>query len=257
LSEARVANAATERVLPSMNPRARTATPLRFCVALALIFSAVSARAETVGTPKVGTQITSAPAPAPQVKDADDPLVDASVVVPGLIVRLGYATQANLAKRALYPPDAKCLLRKSIAERLIPVAKHFAARGQRLVAWDCTRPHAAQEALWKAYPHPGAVADPKKGSLHERGVAIDVALADADGNPVPLPTPFDTFGVRAHADAPMADGPAKENRDQLIAAMNAAGFRPNPKEWWHYSRLYGFRWPPVRDEQLWPNPATP
>jgi len=237
-----------------MKCRARTATQLSLC-AIALAASLGPVRADILGTPTIRTP-TIAP-PLAQVKDADDPLVDASLVVPGLIVRLGYATKDNLAKRPLYPPDAKCLLRKSIAERLIGVAKHFAARGQRLVAWDCTRPHAAQEALWKACPHPGAVADPKKGSLHERGVAIDVALADAAGKPVPLPTPFDTFGLRAHADAPMAEGPAKENRDQLIAAMNAAGFRPNPKEWWHYSRLYGFRWPPVRDEQLWPNPATP
>ncbi len=206
------------------------------------------ARAEKVGTPPI------TPALAP-VADHDDPLVDASAVVPGLIVQLAYATPANITRRPLYPKDARCLLRKSIAARLVPVARAFAARSMRLVAWDCTRPRAAQEALFRAHPHPGSVADPKRGSLHQRGVAINLALADSSGTIVPLPTGFDAFGPRAAADAPLPDGPAKENRDALIAAMRSAGFRPNPKEWWHFSRLWGFRWPEVPDEQLWPTSA--
>ncbi|MFL5373369.1 MAG: M15 family metallopeptidase, partial [Myxococcales bacterium] len=52
-----------------------------------------------------------------------------------------------------------------------------------------------------------------------------------------------TFGPTAAVDAPLPDGPARRHRDLLISAMRAAGFRPNPKEWWHFSRLYGWRWP--------------
>ena len=111
---------------------------------------------------------------------------------------------------------------------------------------------AAQIALFRAHPDLGSVADPKRGSLHERGAAIDLGLADESGKLLPLPTGFDAFGPAAAANAPLPDGPAKENRDALIAAMNRAGFRPNPREWWHFSRLWGFRWPQVREEQLWP-----
>lgn len=170
-------------------------------------------------------------------------MVDAAPRVPGLIVQLAYAGPDNVAGRPLYPPDAKCRLRRSVAERLAVAARTLAARGLRLIAWDCTRPLAAQAALWAAHPHPGAVADPSRGSLHQRGVAVDVGLADARGLPVELPTPFDAFGPRAAADAALPQGPARDHRDALRAAMTAAGFRVNPREWWHFSRLYGWRWP--------------
>jgi D-alanyl-D-alanine dipeptidase len=115
----------------------------------------------------------------------------------------------------------------------------------RLIAWDCTRSAEAQAALWKAHPQPGSVADPARGSLHERGVAVDLGLAGLSGAPVEMPTKFDEFGPKAAADAPLPDGPAREHREALKAAMYAAGFRVNPKEWWHYSRLWGWRWPPA------------
>jgi D-alanyl-D-alanine dipeptidase len=186
---------------------------------------------------------TYGPQHLPPVADADDPLVDAAEVVPGLIVQLAYAQPKNIAGRALYPPDAKCMLRRSVAGRLALAAQRLQKQGLRLVAWDCTRSPEAQEQLWKAHPQPGAVADPARGSLHSRGVAVDVAVADLEGKAVPLPTEFDDFGPRAAADAPLPDGPARRNRDALEAAMHGAGFRVNPKEWWHYSRLYGWRWP--------------
>jgi len=183
------------------------------------------------------------PQQLPPVADADDPLVDAAVVVPGLIVDLAYATPDNIVGRALYPADSKCLLRGSVARRLAMAADALRRRGFRLVARDCTRSLAAQKALFAAHPHPGSVADPARGSLHARGVAVDLELADLSGARLAMPTRFDAFGPDAAADAPLADGPAKEHRETLKMAMHAAGFRVNPKEWWHYSRLYGWRWP--------------
>jgi zinc D-Ala-D-Ala dipeptidase len=179
----------------------------------------------------------------PPVADAEDPLVDAASIVSNLIVELAYATPDNIARRALYPRDAKCLLRHSVAERLAIAANALRKQGLRLIARDCTRPLDAQQALWKAHPHAGSVADPSRGSLHARGVAVDLDLADLSGAPVAVPTKFDAFGPDAGADAPLPDGPAKDHREALKAAMHAAGFRVNPKEWWHYSRLYGWRWP--------------
>jgi zinc D-Ala-D-Ala dipeptidase len=187
--------------------------------------------------------LTYGPQHLPPVSDAEDPLVDASIVVPGLIVRLAYAGPHNFTGRALYPADAKCRLRRSVAQRLAIAAASLRKQGLRLVARDCTRPPGAQAALWKAHPHPGAVADPARGSLHQRGVAVDLELADPDGRRVELPTPFDDFSPKAFADAPLPEGPAKAHREALKSAMYAAGFRVNPKEWWHYSRLYGWRWP--------------
>lgn len=189
---------------------------------------------------------TYGPQHLPPVADEDDPLVDAAQVVPGLIVKLAYATGDNFAGRALYPPDAKCLLRRSVAERLALAARTLRRQKLLPIARDCARPLPAQEELWKAHPHAGAVADPARGSLHARGVAVDLGLADLSGAPVEVPTKFDDFGPAAAADAPLPDGPAREHREALKAAMHAAGFRVNPKEWWHYSRLYGWRWPIAR-----------
>jgi D-alanyl-D-alanine dipeptidase len=189
---------------------------------------------------------TFGPQKLPAVKDDEDPLVDAAPLVRGLIVDLAYAKPDNLAGRALYPPDAKCLLRRSVAERLARAADALRKQGFRLVARDCTRSEAAQKALWKAHPRPGAVADPSRGSLHERGVAVDLELADRRGARLPMPTAFDAFGPEAAAEAPLPDGPPKRHREALKAAMYSAGFRVNPSEWWHYSRLYGWRWPLAR-----------
>ncbi|HYZ89055.1 MAG TPA: M15 family metallopeptidase [Myxococcales bacterium] len=189
---------------------------------------------------------TFGPQQLPEVDDKDDPLADVSVVIPDLVVRLAYATPDNAAGRVLYPTGTRCLLRKSAAERLALAANTLRKQGFRLVAYDCWRDHAAQEALWKAHPHPGSVADPRRGSLHERGVAVDLGLANLDGSLVEMPTPFDAFGSDAAADAPLADGPAKAHREALRAAMYSAGFRVNPSEWWHFSRVWGWRWPVAR-----------
>jgi len=186
---------------------------------------------------------TYGPQHLPPVTDSEDPLVDAAEIVPGLIVDLAYAREDNLAGRPLYPPDAKCWLRRSVAQRLALAADALRKQGFRPVARDCTRSLEAQRALWKAHPHPGAVADPARGSLHARGVAIDLELADLLGARLRMPTAFDDFGPEAKADAPLPDGPLKQRREALKAAMYAAGFRVNPQEWWHYSRLYGWRWP--------------
>jgi len=78
------------------------------------------------------------PQQLPPVADADDPLVDAAVVVPGLIVDLAYATSDNIVGRALYPADSKCLLRGSVAQRLAMAADALRKRGFRLVARDCS-----------------------------------------------------------------------------------------------------------------------
>jgi D-alanyl-D-alanine dipeptidase len=163
-----------------------------------------------------------------------DPLIDASTVVPGLIVELRYATENNFLHQRIYPPDARCILRTSVAQRLAAAAKTLAADGLRLVAWDCYRPPSAQEAMWKLYPHPGFVADPKTGSNHSRGAAVDVSLASMDGKPVEVPTDFDAFTPQAHLGAQVGAAAAR-HRAQLIHAMLGAGFHTILKEWWHYN----------------------
>ena len=232
-----------------------TARLLARAAALLLAASAARAGPAPSASPRAARAAVSGgygPEHLPAVADQDDPLVDAAAAVPGLIVALAYATPHNLLGRPLYPAGTPCLLRRSVAERLAVAARALAAQKLRLVAWDCTRPQAVQEELWKAHPHAGAVADPARGSLHARGVAVDVAVADLSGAPVALPTAFDAFGPAAAADAPLPEGPARAHRAALAKAMHEAGFRVNPKEWWHYSRLWGWRWPLGHPERFRP-----
>ncbi|MBI3182425.1 MAG: D-alanyl-D-alanine dipeptidase [Myxococcales bacterium] len=176
-----------------------------------------------------------------------EPLVDASSVVKGLVVDLRYATEDNFLKKKVYPDSARCLLRKSAAAKLAQAAQALSAKGFRLRVYDCYRPRSVQWEMWKILPKPGYVADPRKGSNHNRGAAVDLTLATADGGEVEMPTPFDTFSEAAHHGYQGGSEASRKNRDTLLKAMEAAGFKPNRMEWWHYD-LPGAGQFPVLDQ---------
>jgi D-alanyl-D-alanine dipeptidase len=163
-------------------------------------------------------------------------LVDVGAALPGALLDLRYATARNFTGQALYPEGARCLLRADVAARLARAAARLEAAGLRLRLYDCYRPLSVQRALWARFPRRGFVADPNHGgSNHNRGAAVDVGLADGRGGPVELPTEFDVFEPRARADAVVGVSEvAQRNRALLRAAMEAAGFRVNRAEWWHF-----------------------
>jgi D-alanyl-D-alanine dipeptidase len=158
-------------------------------------------------------------------------------VVPGLRIDLRYATPRNVTGKILYP-SARCLLVPEVAQALARAQASLSKRGFGLLAWDCYRPLSVQRELWRAYPHPGFVASPKAGSNHNRGAAVDVTLVrlGADRSaPVAMPTDFDSFEDRAHANATEGiSEEARHNRAVLQAAMRAEGFTTIRKEWWHF-----------------------
>jgi D-alanyl-D-alanine dipeptidase len=161
-----------------------------------------------------------------------DDLVPISTVAPGVGVDLRYATTNNFLHEALYP-RATCLLRRRVAERLAAVQRHLAGEGLGLLLWDCYRPLAIQRLLWARVHDPRYVADPKNGSRHNRGAAVDLTLVDREGRPLPMPTDFDELGPAAHRSAPTTPEAAL-NRSRLEAAMKQAGFVPLATEWWHF-----------------------
>lgn len=188
---------------------------------------------------------------APGASRAPD-LVDVGLLLPDAVRDLRYATADNFTGKALYPAGARCLLLRPVALRLSRAAARLAAERYRLVLYDCYRPLAAQRELWRRLPRPGLVADPAKGSNHNRGAAVDVGLVAADGSAVELPTAFDAFEPRARAGATAGVSPAaRRHRDLLRAAMEAAGFRVNRMEWWHFDAPEA-RGAPVLDVPLAP-----
>lgn len=159
-------------------------------------------------------------------------LVEVSQVIPDAVIDLRYATADNFTGAALYPA-ATCKLRRAVAARLAVAARQLRKQHRRIVLWDCYRPTSVQAELWKRVPDPSYVADPKVGSRHSRGAAVDVALADEDGMLLAMPTAFDEFGKAAHRRRALAGANGAEAR-RLDAAMRRAGFLGMPTEWWHY-----------------------
>jgi D-alanyl-D-alanine dipeptidase len=173
---------------------------------------------------------------------AADPLVDVRTVVPGVVLDVRYAAARNLLGKAVYPESA-AFLRRSTAVKLARAAAALKARGRRLVIYDAYRPLSVQRLLWAAKPDRRFVADPARGSIHNRGGAVDVGLADAEGKPLALPTDFDEFSPRAAHGAKGVPPQAAANAAELKAAMTAAGFKALAEEWWHYEDPAAKDWP--------------
>ena len=160
-------------------------------------------------------------------------LVDVRDTIPDVVVDLRYATPDNFLRQPMYAAS-RCLLRPAVADRLARVAGRLRAQGLRLVVWDCYRPLRVQRKMWAMVPDERYVADPDKGSNHNRGAAVDVTLAEPSGRPLLMPTDHDDFTPAAHVDAPAPDA-ARANREKLRRAMTAEGFVPLATEWWHYA----------------------
>ncbi len=179
--------------------------------------------------------------------NALEPLVDVTTVMPDVVVDLRYATADNFMKKQVYPAGARCLLLERTVAQLAVAAKALKAKGYRLKVYDCYRPHSVQYELWKVMPKIGYVADPKTGSNHNRGGAVDLTLVTLDGADVEMPSPFDFFGRAAQHRYDGGPAAARANRDLLRSAMEAAGFIRNAMEWWHYESPDAVK-SPLRDD---------
>ncbi|MGE0217828.1 M15 family metallopeptidase [Mycolicibacterium sp.] len=175
--------------------------------------------------------------PAPPVSDEARAagFVDVRSVVPDAVIDLRYATADNFVGVPLYPAGARCLVHESLADGLATAADLLRRGGERLVFWDCYRPHAVQVAMFEAVPDPAWVARPGPyARSHVAGRSVDVSLADAGGL-VDMGTGFDDFSARSLAYATEGvTAAAQANRARLRDAMTAGGFSVYPGEWWHF-----------------------
>ena len=160
-------------------------------------------------------------------------LVDIETISPQIRLDIRYATQDNFTGQVLYPA-ARCLLRRPVAERLERVQRELEEMGLGLKVFDCYRPLSVQRQMWALVPDERYVADPAKGSRHNRGAAVDVTLVTAGGVELEMPTAYDDFSVRAHRDYDALPAHVIANRGVLERMMVKAGFVPLPTEWWHF-----------------------
>jgi len=166
----------------------------------------------------------------------------------GIALDIRYATTKNFTGKAVYP-EAKCLLRRPVAAALTRAHAALRLSGFGIKVHDCYRPLSVQKIFWALVPDERYVANPAKGSRHNRGAAVDVTLVDRSGREVEMPTGYDDFSEKAHRTYKGSTQVARRNSDRLEAVMKNEGFAPLPEEWWHFD-FQGWEAFPVEDMPL-------
>jgi D-alanyl-D-alanine dipeptidase len=161
-------------------------------------------------------------------------LLDVATAVPGIALDVRYATSDNFMHQPLYPV-ARVFLRRPAALALRDVQQELATRQLGLRVFDGYRPYGVTRRMWEPYKNPDFVADPAKGSRHNRGAAVDLTLIDLrTGQELAMPTPYDDFTTRARHDFDDLPPDVIRNRALLTEVMTKHGFLPLPSEWWHF-----------------------
>ncbi|NBW27000.1 MAG: peptidase M15 [Flavobacteriaceae bacterium] len=145
-----------------------------------------------------------------------------------------YATEDNFLKSKVYD-CAECYMRLKTAKALIKANSKFMKLGYKIKLYDCYRPLDVQKRMWKIVSNPSYVANPSKGSIHNRGGAVDITLVDSSGKELNMGTPFDFFGPEASHDYKYFPNEILENRALFKKIMMSAKFQSFDSEWWHYN----------------------
>jgi zinc D-Ala-D-Ala dipeptidase len=164
-------------------------------------------------------------------------------------VSLAYATDANLTGKPVYR-NAECWLHSEAAEKLRTAIALADQLGYRLRIFDALRPVEAQWALWNVNPDPEFLADPRRGSPHSRGVAVDLTLIDVTGRDLDMGTGFDAFTPLSHHGRTDVSAEAQRNRLLLMGLMTTAGWDFYRNEWWHYQLFDARRFALVSNADL-------
>ncbi len=160
-----------------------------------------------------------------------------------------YATSRNFTGSPIYARPGAYLHPEAAAHlsRAVALAR---AIGLKLRIFDAFRPTEAQWKMWNHTPDPEFLADPRRGSPHSRGAAVDLTLVGADGRELDMGTPFDSFRPQSHHAATDIPAEAQRNRFLLLGLMTAAGWDFYRNEWWPYQLFEPRRFPLLADDAL-------
>ncbi len=161
-------------------------------------------------------------------------LVDLEEYIPNIKLDIRYATENNFTGKIIYT-TAKAYARKPVAMALKHLQDSLNKLGLGLKIYDAYRPYLATLKFYEVYPDNNFVANPKFGSRHNRGCAIDLTLINlSTGNEIPIPTSFDDFTEKAHPDYPNLPDEVINNRSFLFNILSHFGFTHYLTEWWHF-----------------------
>ncbi|MEY2407372.1 MAG: zinc D-Ala-D-Ala dipeptidase [Verrucomicrobiota bacterium] len=176
------------------------------------------------------------PREAGPFRDAD--LVEVVKVDPTIRLDIRYATTNNFLHRPVYR-EARAFLQRPAAEALSRAQRTLGPKGYGVVVFDGYRPWSVTKIFWDSASAEERriefVANPRKGSRHNRGCAVDLSLVDLrTGTAVEMPSGYDEFSERAFPKYAGGTAEARALRDLLRASMEAEGFKVYPAEWWHF-----------------------
>lgn len=169
---------------------------------------------------------------------ADTTFVNLKNYSSDFIYDMKYATEDNFLKAKVYD-CAECFLRLQTVSALVKANQEFIKKGYKIKLFDCYRPLSVQKKMWKIVSNPKYVADPKKGSIHNKGGAVDITLVDKYGVELSMGTAFDHFGIEASHQYTKFSQEILNNRKLLKEVMQKHGFIAFDSEWWHYNLKAG------------------
>ncbi|MFC2085263.1 M15 family metallopeptidase [Bacteroidota bacterium] len=151
-----------------------------------------------------------------------------------IVMDVKYATTNNFTGQKLYNTNI-VYIRKIVGDSLSRANYYLIKEyNLRIKIFDGYRPLSVQKLMWEIVPDDRYVANPVKGSKHNRGAAVDITLIDTLGNEVPMGTEYDDFTEKAHFNYGNLKDEVKYNRDLLRNVMKKFGFEPISSEWWHF-----------------------
>lgn len=163
-------------------------------------------------------------------------LVDLATIDSTIKFDIRYATSNNFLGAPVYE-EAKAFLQRPAAEALGRAAQKLRSLGYGLLIHDAYRPWYVTKIFWDATPDDKKifVANPKDGSRHNRGCAVDLTLYDLKtGVEVPMTGGYDEMSERSYAFYPGGTSQERWDRERLRNALEAEGFSVYPYEWWHF-----------------------
>jgi D-alanyl-D-alanine dipeptidase len=172
-------------------------------------------------------------------------LVELTTLDPTIRLDIRYATADNFLSTPVYE-EPRAFLERPAAEALLRAHRALARRGYGLLIHDAYRPWWVTKVFWEATPPDKRefVADPAKGSRHNRGCAVDLTLyALADGRAVEMPSLYDEMSPRAYPDYGGGTPEQRAHRKLLRSAMEGQGFKVFASEWWHFDYRDWRRYP--------------
>ena len=168
-------------------------------------------------------------------KDPQKIMVALSVEMPEAIIDLKYAGIDNFMHTKLYPAVTTTYLRLAASDALFSVMTELRTKHMTIKIWDAYRPYSVTEKMWEPVKDDRYAADPKFGSGHNRGIAVDLTIVDLITNKeLDMGTGFDNFSDTAHQDYKNLPENVLQNRALLRSLMEKHGFKALETEWWHY-----------------------